>query len=293
MGTADVIPGVSGGTVALITGIYSRLINNLAKISPKKILQLIRLLPGILKEGEKREQLKETAVELDIPFFAVLLLGIITAGGVLSNIIPPLINAFPNQVNAFFLGLVSFSIYYPLKAIDEKKFSHFFFIILGAIVAYGATSQFLHVGLEVSTLSVFTMGAIAINAMILPGVSGAYILKSVGIYTPVLEAIKNFLRFNFSDSVPILIPFGLGVVIGITTFVRLLRWVLSRYHDSTMATLAGLMFGALHTLWPKFIQNEPFSPSNIVSFSLIIFGAAIILTFILAERSWKKKQVQN
>jgi putative membrane protein len=219
MGGADVIPGVSGGTMALIVGIYERLITSL------------RALAG----GRVREA--------EWGFLIPLGVGIASAVGLGSVVIPPLLDAYPAQTSALFLGLVAASIPVPWRRITAVGPAHL------AAVGGAAVVAFILVGLppaevqEPGGLQVFGSAAIAICAMILPGVSGAFLLEALGVYQVTLEALRNL-------DLAYIATFVLGAVLGLGAFAKLLGALLERAHDMTMAVLVGLMVGALRALWP-------------------------------------------
>jgi len=233
MGTADMVPGVSGGTVALVVGVYERLVWSLRSFMGAP-------LAGVRGSGrEARERLREVEWTLVLP----LVLGILTAIAIGAGTLPGLIEEHPVETSALFFGLILASLAVPWRLLDRVGRRE------GALILAGAVFAFLLVGLAEREIAdpalplVFLGAAVAICAMVLPGVSGAYLLLLIGIYKPTLEAVSD------RDVVYIGV-FFLGVVAGLAVFARVLGWLLEHHHDTTMAALLGLMAGSLRALWP-------------------------------------------
>jgi putative membrane protein len=230
MGTADLIPGVSGGTVAFIFGIYQELLKSI-KVSTGEALHA--LIKGDIK--------KAFAV-VPFGFLIPVAAGIFTAILLLSQILSWMLKEYPAQVWGFFFGLVLVSILIISQRVSQWQARHAIGFILAGIATY-----FIVGAVPVETPATLPMfffsGMIAISAMILPGISGSFILLILGKYSQILEAVNNrdFL---------VLAVFMLGCVIGIALFSRVLTWLFARYHDIAVAILAGVMFGSLRKLWP-------------------------------------------
>lgn len=233
MGGADIIPGVSGGTMALIVGIYRRLIAALSSV----FSSIVALITADITAF--RERLRATEWSLLIP----LGLGIITALLIGARVIPTLMETYPHESLGLFFGLVAGSIIIPWQRIDRKSPLIFGVAIAAAVVAYLLTGIPSRTGTEPGMLRVFVSAAVAICAMILPGVSGAFLLKAMGMYEVTLAAV------NGPDFAYVLV-FILGAVVGLGLFSKLLNWLLSSRYNITMAALVGLMAGALRALWP-------------------------------------------
>ena len=230
MGAADIVPGVSGGTIAFITGLYDELIDSLKAIGPKTLLMLF-------KEGPKAFW---QAVNGN--FFVCLLAGIGTSLLLLSNLILWLLAEYPLHIWSFFFGLVLASTWHLFKEIPEKTMLSYLGIIVGTAFAYLTTTQ-LTLHLAPTPVNFFIGGGIAICAMILPGISGSFLLVLLGLYIPVLTAIKSM------DVTNVLL-FMSGALIGILVFVRLLSWLLHHYRSGTLSVLVGFLLGSLTVLWP-------------------------------------------
>lgn len=230
MGGADVVPGVSGGTIAFITGIYEELLNSISKIDVDAVRLLLKF------------KLREFWVHINGTFLIVLLSGILTSVFSLATIITYLLEHHPISIWSFFFGLIIISAVLVAKEIKEWNWLVILAAIIGIAIAYFVTvaspSQTSN-----SLIFVFFSGAIAICAMILPGISGAFILLLLGKYTYIFTALKEF---NF----PVIIVFGLGCITGLLSFSRVISWLLKNYYNTAVALLAGFMIGSLNKIWP-------------------------------------------
>ncbi len=230
MGSADVVPGVSGGTIAFICGIYERLLNGIKSFD----LSMLRLvLRGDFKGAWQR---------VPVPFFLALGCGLLLAVLTVAKILEHLLTHHPIPLWSFFFGLVLGSIVllaretWVWKPVDWLVFVGF---TLGTYLLVGLEATQTPEGLPF----IFLAGAIAICAMILPGISGSYLLLIMGKYQQVLEAV------NDRDFVTLGV-FCLGIATGILSFVRVVSWMLNHYRRTTLVALTGVMAGALRTLWP-------------------------------------------
>ncbi|MDB4094061.1 DUF368 domain-containing protein [Flavobacteriaceae bacterium] len=232
MGAADVVPGVSGGTIAFISGIYEELIDSLNNIN-------FSLLKSLKTEG-----FKNTWNQANGNFLLALLSGVFVSVISLVKGVEWLLEHHPVLLWAFFFGLVLASIIYVGKQIKTSSWNPKLFVAMGL----GAAVAYLITTLDPSessnaNLFLFGAGALAICAMILPGISGAFILVILGAYSPVLEAI------NTRDLKTIFF-IGAGAVVGLLSFSKLLKWLFEKYHELTLALLTGFMIGSLNKIWP-------------------------------------------
>lgn len=233
VGGADVVPGVSGGTVAFVLGIYGRVLESISRLATA-VIMLLRRRPDAALAGAR---------SVDWAMVLPLAVGIVTAFGVGAAIIPGLMEDHPVLTRATFLGLIMASIVLPWQRIRAHT------VRTVAIIVVAAVAAFLFTGLggtrvaDPSYPAIFLTGAVAICAMVLPGVSGAFLLVLLGMYEPSLEALRD-------ADIAYLVSFGLGAVVGLGVFAVTLRWLLARAHDATMAALVGLMLGSLRALWP-------------------------------------------
>ena len=240
MGSADIVPGVSGGTIALVLGIYERFIASV-RAGSKALTLLVR--------GDVAGFRKWMAA-VDWPFIIPLLAGIGLAFLTLARVIRDLLHEQPELMSAIFLGLVAGSVVIAWRLIREPRLRHALIIVVAGIVtfallglAHGTSEEAVSQVAEPALWAFFGAGAIAICAMILPGVSGSFLLVVMGMYGPALNALTEFEILN-------LLAFGAGAVIGLALFSQFLHHVLQGYHDTVMALLIGLMAGSVRVLWP-------------------------------------------
>ena len=283
MGAADVVPGVSDGTVAFIVGIYEELINSIKSINPTNLKLLFTFRIAAFWKA------------INANFLLALVSGIGISIFSLAKLITYLLENQPVLVWSFFFGLVLSSTYFVAKTITQWDWKTYLFFIIGTVGAY-----FITVATPTETPSnlffIFLCGAIAICAMILPGISGSFILVLLGKYFYIMNAVKSL-------NILIMFVFVCGAFIGITSFSNVLSFLLRKYHNTTIATLAGFMLGSLNKVWPWKETIETFTDShgtikplveeNILPNShlweglgLIVFG--IVLVYVLEKLSQKK-----
>lgn len=230
MGAADVVPGVSGGTIAFITGIYEELINSINQIN----LSALKVF--------KQNGLLAFWKHVNGNFLLALLSGIAVSIISLAKGITYLLEAHPIFIWSFFFGLVFASIFFVAKQIKKWNLSVIIGLVVGAVFAFYITT--LPAQTESNALwYIFLSGMVAICAMILPGISGSFILLLLGSYKVVLTAIheRNLLT---------LAVFGSGAVIGLLSFAKLLKWMFAKHHNVTIAVLSGFLVGSLNKIWP-------------------------------------------
>jgi putative membrane protein len=273
MGAADIIPGVSGGTMALIVGIYSRLISALSDLF-STVVSLAKF-----DITDARERLRHVEWSLLIP----LGLGIVTALIIGARFIPDLMERYPHESLGLFFGLVAGSIVIPWKRIDRKTGLVIVVSTGAAVISFLLTGFPPQSAGEPSLLRVFVTAAIAICAMILPGVSGAFLLKVLGMYEVTLAAVN-------ARDILYVATFVLGAGVGIGLFSKLLNWLLSNWYDVTMAALVGLMVGAIRALWPwQDADRSLLLPnSGVPVWSVVLLGLAG-LAFVLLLALWSDK----
>ena len=258
MGAADVVPGVSGGTIAFISGIYEELLNSISSFN-------LSLFSVLRKEG-----FSKVWKLVNGSFLITLLLGISISILSFAKLIETLLENHPILIWSFFFGLVLASIIYIGKQITNWTKGSVLLLILGAILAFYITTLNPLMPVNSSPWFLFFAGMIAICAMILPGISGSFILVLLGAYKPVLNAINTKDFFN-------IIVFMVGAVLGLLTFSRVLKWLFSKYKNYTLAILIGFITGSLNKIWPwketiSWRTNSkgievPFNTSSISPFS--------------------------
>ncbi len=230
MGAADVVPGVSGGTIAFISGIYEELIDSISNVN----LATLRLW--------KKEGFAVMWSELNGNFLISLLIGIGLSIITLAKLIRHLLETQPILIWSFFFGLVLASIIYVARQITRWNPGAIMLMIAGALTAYFITTLTPQTT-NASYPYVFFSGALAICAMILPGISGSFILLLLGMYKPVLDAIHD-------KNIGLLGTLMLGAVVGLLSFSRLLKWLFDHYENLTLAVLTGFIIGSLNKIWP-------------------------------------------
>ena len=295
MGAADIVPGVSGGTMALITGIYKELIESIDQLNFKQLLVL------------RKEGFVAFWQSVNGPFLLPLFLGIASGILFLSGGITYLLEHQPILLWSFFFGLILASIYILINQFALKTTTHYALLFTGFMIAYGIT-QISPAGTSNNLLYLFFSSMIAIIAMILPGISGAFIFILLGVYEEVLATVKgaiavllDFDLVNFKTIYTKVIVIGLGIVVGLKLFSRLLTWLFNHRKEATISVLIGFMIGALPKIWPWKIEQKNgeqiiFTNTNPLQFegdpqlgmaiALVVLGAAAL---ILLERFALKK----
>ena len=230
MGAADVVPGVSGGTIAFVAGIYEELLASIKSIS----FDSLKLL--------KAEGLASFWEFINGRFLLTLGLGIATSLFTLAHLVTYLLDTYPIALWSFFFGLIVASAITIGARVRRYQLSTVFSFLLGTSAAYCLTSL-SPVHIEPSNTTIFFAGLIAICAMILPGISGSFLLLMMGMYVPILTALKEL-------DIPIILVFSTGCALGILSFSRVLTWMFRHAHDMTVALLTGFMAGSLNKVWP-------------------------------------------
>jgi len=230
MGFADAIPGVSGGTIALISGIYEKLINSI-KAFDVKAFQFLRGL-----------QFRKLWEHVNGSFLAFLTAGIAVSLITLSHFVTYLLSEYPIQIWSFFFGLIVISSMLVLKGITKWKVRTVFSFIIGTAIAYYITIA-TPAATPTALWFIFLSGVIAICAMILPGISGAFLLLMMGKYEYVYLALRDM-------KLVIIAVFALGAITGLLSFSRVISWLLKNYHNAAIALLSGFMVGSLSKIWP-------------------------------------------
>ena len=272
IGIAEVIPGVSGGTLALITGIYSRLLNN--------IDLLFKSLRNITNPKIMARNLIALEWKFLIPVFIGMAIALITTASFMEG----LLESNPIELRAVFAGLVAAGIYIPYKMSvkvngDNWGLRDYLLALIGALAAFFLTG--LPQG-EVSNpgpILIFFSAAIAICALVLPGISGSFLLLTIGMYSATIGALND-------RDLQYLLIFALGALLGLASFVSFLKFLLSQRARPTLVLLAGLMLGSLRALWPwQGEDRELLSPysSELIALLLFLAGAIIVALLVKVE----------
>ena len=248
MGAADIIPGVSGGTIAFISGIYEELIETINNVNFEAIKKL------------KNNGIKSFWTHINGNFLIALLTGIAISIMSLAKVITHLLETHSQLLWGFFFGLIVASVYIVGKQVTKWDINNIISLIIGSSIAFYIT--ILNPMQNPDALwFVFLSGSIAICAMILPGISGSFILLLLGSYEFILVAIKDF-------KLDVITIFGVGCITGLLAFSKLLNWLFKKYHDITIALLTGFLIGSLNKIWPwkETIQTRINSHGEIVPF---------------------------
>lgn len=262
MGAADVVPGVSGGTIAFISGIYQELIDSINNVD-------ISVLKTLKKDG-----LKAAWQQVNGGFLLALLTGIFISVLTFSKIITQLLASHPILVWSFFFGLIIASIVLIWKETSNWKLVDILALVVGIILSYYITIA-RPVSSPDSYWYLFLSGFIAIIAMILPGISGAFILLLMGSYETVIGTINKFregiVKFDMAvlgEAIMKLSVFALGAIIGLKSFSKILHWMFEKHKNTTLALLIGFMAGSLNKVWPwkQVLETRSNSHGEIVPF---------------------------
>jgi putative membrane protein len=274
IGVAELIPGISGGTIALITGVYKRIIDSAAEA-----VRGIVLLFGFSKANfaKSTTHFKAISWSLLIP----MLVGMVTAIFVGAGIVEPLLEQYPTVTKAVFAGLIAASLFVPITLSGMGwKLVHYLVLLISAIAAFAFTSIPRAADTDPSFIVIVVSAAFAVCALVLPGISGSYLLLALGIYAPTVAAV-NDRDFGYLGT------FVLGAILGLASFVSLLQWLLANKIKMTMVVMTGLMIGSLRALWPW--QNETgavLMPESSFGLELLMFGvgSAVVFGLIVIER---------
>lgn len=272
MGIADIIPGVSGGTIAFITGIYDDLIKSVSSIDHNLIKLLLEL------------KIKNIFDRLNILFLVPLVFGILSAIISTSKLVHYLLHHHAQATWSLFFGLIGASIYVIGKQVEDrlywKNIISFFF---GAVIGYSLVNL-IPVATPNAHWFIFLCGMIAITAMILPGISGSFLLVILGKYTEITGALKSILR---PESILTVIVFSFGALTGLILFSKLLKYLLSNYRQIALSFLTGIMLGAMKKIWPwkLVLASEKIGTKVLVTSERLIFpseiNSSVMLCFFL------------
>ncbi len=247
MGSANVIPGVSGGTIALITGIFERIIN------------AVKSFDGVAIKLLFNWEIKKLIKHIDLYFLLSVFLGMVVSIISFAHVLDYLFTNFPIYIWAYFFGLILASVYFVGKTIEKIDISVIIAFIIGASIAI-IISILNPAEQNDSFLYLVLCGVIAICSMILPGLSGSFILILLGNYELVMiDAVNNF-------EIKILLPVIIGAVIGLILFSHFLSWVYKKYKNQTISVLTGFILGSLSILWPW--KNEVYKMDNFGNYVL-------------------------
>lgn len=275
IGTAEVIPGISGGTVALVVGIYERILAQVALVA--RIFVGLRSGPGALKKFR----------ELDWGLLLPVATGMFTAIFIAAATIEPLLESHPEIMRALFAGLIAASIAVPFRMLGKWGLKHYLVGLSAAFFAFGLTSLPRAAAQEPAALVVFLTAMIAVCALVLPGVSGSFFLLTIGMYQPTLAAV-NDRDFGY------LAIFILGAIAGLLSFAVFMQFLLKRFRAFTLAAMTGLMLGSLRALWPWQDENSQMLPAQDPALPILMFviGIGAVVALIVVEEKLKARLAQ-
>ena len=261
MGISDLIPGISGGTIALLLGIYKDFISSLKSINYKSFIYLVRL------------DFKKLNNQLNLCFLLPVFFGILSSIFIFSSLISFLLLDYKVLLFSFFFGLIFFSSIRLISSLKPTSTLDFLTVFVGLVIGL---SFFFVSSLSTSNsiFSIFLAGFIAISAMLLPGISGSYILLILGKYKFMLDSISSFNWIN-------ILIFSLGAITGILSFSKMIHYLLKNYYRSTIFFLSGLMMGALNKVWPWQLDNKIVLPEGDILMPFIIFIISGIISYNL------------
>ncbi|QOC94655.1 DUF368 domain-containing protein [Micromonospora craniellae] len=275
IGVAEAVPGVSGGTIALVTGVYERLI-----VSAGHVVNAVRYTASDVPRGRgwtrAGHQLRQAHWDVLIPLMIGMVPGLLLA----AKLLEPLLAEYPEHTRGLFLGLVLASVLVPVSMVGKPwRIKE----VVGLVVAAAATFTLTglpQAALEPHPLIVLIVAAFAVCALVMPGVSGSFLLLTVGLYEPTIAAV-NDRDFGY------LAIFAAGMVIGLALFVKLLQWLLDRHRRMTLAVMSGLLIGSLRSLWPWQSDDRALqAPGDgiLPITALFLLGFAVVLAMVIAER---------
>ena len=269
MGAADAVPGISGGTIALLLGIYEELITTIGNIN----LSLFKELNNGFYSFWKK---------LNGSFLLSLIIGIGVSLITFIKLTAYLFDKYPILIWSFFLGLVLATIFVIYKLVKSWNYINLIFVITSTFISFYIGSINITAGIEVNLAYIFTCGIIAASAMIIPGISGALILVILGLYSTIINAVNN-LEYDK------IVTFALGAIIGLLSFSKIIKWMFDKNSSLTYSILLGFVIGSLSEVWPwKSELGENILPSsyigeNYLFYSIILISIGFLLIFLVEK----------
>ena len=281
MGAADAVPGISGGTIALLLGIYEELITTIGNIN----LSLFKELNNGFYSFWKK---------LNGSFLLSLIIGIGVSLITFIKLTAYLFDKYPILIWSFFLGLVLATIFVIYKLVKSWNYINLIFVITSTFISFYIGSINITAGIEVNLAYIFTCGIIAASAMIIPGISGALILVILGLYSTIINAVNN-LEYDK------IVTFALGAIIGLLSFSKIIKWMFDKNSSLTYSILLGFVIGSLSEVWPwKSELGENILPSsyigeNYLFYSIILISIGFLLIFLVEKiqksNNWKNLKI--
>jgi len=261
IGMAELVPGISGGTVALVVGIYERALN------------------------AGNQLMKRQFRAVDWPFLIAVGVGMVTAVFTLSTVLHDFVENSPEYARGLFLGMVIVSIWVPVAMMDPRDVRRrgvmlIPLFLVAAVVGFLATGFTSTPQTDPSLIVIFFAASIAVCALVMPGISGSFLLLAMGLYTPIMGSLSN-------REWDVILTFMAGALLGVTLFIKGLTWALTKHRSITLTVMAGLMLGSLRALWPWQDDNAGLlAPGDnaLAVFGMTLIGAAVVAAFIVADR---------
>ncbi|WIM69626.1 DUF368 domain-containing protein [Corynebacterium suedekumii] len=261
IGMAELVPGISGGTVALVVGIYERALN------------------------AGNQLMKRQFRAVDWPFLIAVGVGMVTAVFTLSTVLHDFVENSPEYARGLFLGMVIVSIWVPVAMMDPRDVRRrgvmlIPLFLVAAVVGFLATGFTSTPQTDPSLIVIFFAASIAVCALVMPGISGSFLLLAMGLYTPIMGSLSN-------REWDVILTFMAGALLGVALFIKGLTWALTKHRSITLTVMAGLMLGSLRALWPWQDDNAGLlAPGDnaLAVFGMTLIGAAVVAAFIVADR---------
>ncbi|WKD59387.1 hypothetical protein CCASP_04980 [Corynebacterium caspium DSM 44850] len=268
IGIAELVPGISGGTVALIVGIYEKALHNAS---------------GLLKLARTRS--KADAQKIDWAFLIAVAIGMLGAAIGVAGLLQDFVLNHPSISRGLFLGMVIISLIVPLGMLDPRELKAHKLPLIGLFIGF-AVLAFFGTGFTATAhenpplIAIFFAAMVAVCALILPGLSGSFLLLALGLYSPVIGAVR-------AGTVSVLVVFILGALIGLISFVKILDWLLTNKRTYTLVVMAGLMLGSLRALWPWQTPDgallAPTGPNQLSVWIAVLTGAALVAVILYID----------
>lgn len=286
IGLVETIPGISGGTVALVVGIYQQLIESASAM----IRWGLALVRG--RRDEARGYWSSISWRLLIPLGLGMVIAVFTVAGPVVG----LVETYPERMRSLFFGMVAASVMVPLLMVrDDVTYHrkilgirHGIFFVVAALIAFGVLSLPATQALEPHWYILMPAAAIAVSALVLPGLSGSLVLLTVGLYEPTLRAVE-------ARDIGYILIFGSGLILGLVVIVQILKWLLDHHHSTTLIALSGVMVGALRALWPYQTEDGALLPIGDgigLNVMLALIGVVVVIVMVVADRRMSRSAAQ-
>lgn len=287
IGTVETVPGVSGGTVALVVGLYETLIGSAGNLISGVKDSVLGLFFGAEKKQQRRLAARENLSRVDWWTLAGVAVGMVAALVVMAKLMEHWIEQYPIQTSALFFGMVLACVYVPFARVSRWRGRDALYLIAAAVITWLIVAQPQSAGgFEPNPVQIILAAAVAVSALVLPGLSGSFLLLTFGMYETTLGAVND-------RDLAYLGLFILGAALGLATVVKGLQWLLEHRHDVTLVVLTGVMIGALRGLWPwtsDTNQLQPVGESAGAALTAGLIGFAVVVAMIVIERALARRR---